>query len=220
MYRTACAIILLLSVLFVVGCGGGGGKSPSIQDPGTTGVSVNITPAAISLKTGEQCTFSAAASGATNTAVTWSIDEELDGGLITSSGHYTAPSTENPSLHVRATSVADPTKSAVAIVEVKGEGVTPGGNNGVEISISPNQVFLPPNVRMQFSSTVVGHSNTGVDWSILEQDGGVITTDGWYTAPNHDATVHVRVTSKADPSKSATATVIVIPGLPPIPFPS
>jgi len=216
MSRIACATLLVLSVV-LAGCGGGGGKAPG-NDPEVIGVQVSAVPGALVLRPGDTCRFTANVAGATNTAVTWSVDEEIDGGLVTSVGRYIAPSTEGV-CHVRATSVEDPTKSGVALVTVSGTGGTPPGQDGVSIRISPEDVALPPNESMQFTAMVTGHSNTAVTWIVEESGGGTITQNGIYTTPNQDMTVHVTAISQADPTKCATATVIVITDLPPFPFP-
>jgi hypothetical protein len=217
MFRIACAFVLLFSI-FIVGCGGSGGGDPQ-ENTDVQNVSVAINPPAVTLRTGEQVQFMASTTNATNTAVTWSVIEEIDGGLVTSDGRYTAPSTDGLTCHIKATSVEDPTKYAIALVTISGIGDLPYGNDGVEVRVSPQEVFLPGGVSMQFSDTVLGHSNTAVTWSIDEPDSGTIAQDGTYTAPNEARTVHVRATSQADNTKSDAATVIVIPGgLPPLPM--
>src|SRR5205823_21502 len=76
-------------------------------------VSVSISPTSASLQTGGTQQFIATVTGSTNTAVTWSAT----GGTVSSSGVYTAP-TAAGSYSVKATSVADPTKSASATLTV------------------------------------------------------------------------------------------------------
>ena len=198
-----------VAVIRVSGTGGG---------TGGTSIQVGVVPGALVLRTGDTCRFTANVAGATNTAVTWSVDEEIDGGLVTSSGQYTAPSTEG-TCHVRATSIEDPSKSGVAVITVCDTGETPPGEPGVSISITPKEVTLPPNLSMQFTATVSGHSNTKVTWTVQESGGGTITQNGVYTTPNQVMTVHVTATSQADPTKSATATVNVTTDLPPFPPP-
>lgn len=61
--------------------------------------------------------FTATVVGAVNTNVTWSVEEGVDGGIISSSGFYTAPTTPG-TYHIVATSVADPSKTATAVVTV------------------------------------------------------------------------------------------------------
>ncbi|RKH52944.1 chitinase [Corallococcus llansteffanensis] len=84
-----------------------------------TGVSITVTPLSATLARGGVQTFTARVTGATNTAVTWSIQEGATGGSITSSGTYTAPQTAG-SYHVVATSNADTTKKALADITVTG----------------------------------------------------------------------------------------------------
>lgn len=80
------------------------------------GVSISISPKTTSTALGGSVTFSAAVTGASNTAATWSV-QESGGGTVDSTGKYTAPATGG-TYHVVATSVADPTKSDLATVVV------------------------------------------------------------------------------------------------------
>lgn len=85
-------------------------------------VAVSVSPASTALNTGATQQFTANVTGTANTAVSWSVANVAGGnstvGTISASGLYTAPaSVPNPAtVSVRATSVADPTKSAVANV--------------------------------------------------------------------------------------------------------
>ncbi|NPC50998.1 chitinase [Corallococcus sp. AB032C] len=95
----------------------------------TTGVSVSVTPASVTLSRGGVQTFTALVTGNTNTAVTWSVQEGATGGTVTTSGTYTAPQTAG-TYHVVATSKADTTKKATADVVVTG----PVGNTSKWVS--------------------------------------------------------------------------------------
>ncbi len=77
------------------------------------GVTVSLSPSSVTLAPGATQPFTAAVSGTSNTAVTWSTS----GGTVNASGLYTAPTTLG-SYIVTATSVADTTKSATATVNV------------------------------------------------------------------------------------------------------
>jgi uncharacterized protein YjdB len=79
-------------------------------------VTVAVSPASVSLQTGATQAFTATVTGTTNTAVTWSV-VEAGGGSVNGSGLYTAPGSAG-SYHVKATSVADPSKSNQATVTV------------------------------------------------------------------------------------------------------
>jgi Zn-dependent metalloprotease len=77
------------------------------------GVAVTITPTTSTLSPGATQQFTAAVTGSTNTAVTWTAT----GGTVSTSGLYTAPATAG-TYTVKATSAADTTKSASATVTV------------------------------------------------------------------------------------------------------
>ncbi len=87
---------------------------PAPAPPAPGGVTVNVSPASPSVQSGQAQQFTAAVSGATNTAVTWTAAH----GTITSSGLYTAPTVQSASTDtVSATSVAS--ASTIAIIQVK-----------------------------------------------------------------------------------------------------
>jgi hypothetical protein len=86
-------------------------------------VSVGVSPASAKLAPGGSTQFSAAVTGTVNTSVSWTVQEGAAGGATTSTGLYTAPSTPG-TYHVVATSVVDPTRSAVATVTVTAPAAT------------------------------------------------------------------------------------------------
>ena len=217
MFRFACAILLALTAIFVSGCGGGAGTSPTNNDPDTHNISVTISPTGLTLQANEQYQFRASASGGTNSAVMWTVTDEVDGGLVTNTGLYTAPSTDQRTCRVRATSVEDPTKYMEAIITIEGIGQPPTGD-GVVVAVHPKEIFLLSGLQAQFTATVTGHPNHAVTWTVDETNAGAIAADGTYTAPSGSCTANIRATSQADPTKSDTALVIVLPsGGPPIP---
>ncbi|HEX8539989.1 MAG TPA: hypothetical protein VF664_21180, partial [Cystobacter sp.] len=83
----------------------------------TPAIHITLTPASATVLTGGSVTFTAEVTGATDTSVTWSIQEGDAGGTITSAGVYTAPA-QAGTFTVVATSVADPTKKGTATVTV------------------------------------------------------------------------------------------------------
>ncbi len=82
-------------------------------------VSVSVTPFSALLRPGRSQDFDATVSNATNTAVTWSVQESL-GGSVNQNGLYTAPGRVG-TFTVRATSVADTSKSDTASIDVDSE---------------------------------------------------------------------------------------------------
>jgi hypothetical protein len=72
---------------------------------------------------------------------------------------------------------------------------------------------LSPSQSIQFFATVSGTINTAVNWSFTPQT-GTLSANGLYTAPStitSSQTVIIKATSVADPTKSATASVILQP---------
>jgi Kelch motif len=93
-------------------------------------VSVAISPPTATVQEGGYLIFVATVKGVATTTVTWSVQEGTTGGSITSQGVfgvYTAPNTLG-TYHVVATSVADATASASAVVTVELPTSTPAGN--------------------------------------------------------------------------------------------
>jgi len=80
------------------------------------------------------------------------------------------------------------------------------------VTITPSTVSVAGRGTSTFSATVSGATDQGVIWSVVEPDGGSITQEGVYTAPQTAGTYHVRATSLADSSKSGTITVTVSSG--------
>ena len=165
-------------------------------------ISVSITPTTASLDGGQSRQFTATVSHHSNSAVTWSVSGS---GSVSNTGLYSAPLV-NPSqttATVIATSVADPTKSASATVTLV----------PLSISVSPTIATLGGGQTQQFMATITHHANTAVTWSVFSGLGSV-SSSGLYTAPAvvaSQTTATVRATSVVDPSRSASATVTLIP---------
>ena len=179
------------------------------------GVTISISPAALTIAVKGTQQFTATVGGTSNTAVTWSVSGTgcVSGscGTISSSGFYTAPATvPSPALAtVTATSVADSTKSASASVVIQSA-------TSVNVAVTPNTAQVAVGGHQQFSASVTGSSNTAVTWSLSGCSGsgcGTITSAGLYTAPSSvpsPPTVTVVATSVASPGVSGSATVTVV----------
>ncbi|MCX8131536.1 MAG: glycosyl hydrolase family 18 protein [Clostridia bacterium] len=111
----------------------------------TQPISVTVSPTTVSLKAGESKQFTALVTNSTGTAVTWSVQEGASGGIVSSSGMYTAPRTPGV-YHVIAKSCTDPAKSATATVTVTSiDPVTPSGANWVNgYYVAYQNDLLPP----------------------------------------------------------------------------
>jgi hypothetical protein len=99
----------------IAACGGVETPEASAQ-----AVDVVVEPSQANLPTGGSAPFSAAVTGSTVRSVTWTVTES-SGGSVSSTGLYTAPGATG-TFHVVATSVADPSVSATAVVTVSSSG--------------------------------------------------------------------------------------------------
>jgi len=185
----------MLAIGMLSACGGDSTNNPS--SPGT----VSVSPAATSVDQGATIQFFASVIGSGNQAVNWSIQEGSAGGSISQTGLYTAPQSAMD-VHIVATSVSDPNKSASALVTV----------NAVSVSMV-SSAGVPRGRQHQFAAAVAGTVLKDLTWTVEEGTaGGIITSDGVYTAPTNGGPFHVTARSVADPSKAATAAVVLTDG--------
>jgi Malectin domain/Domain of unknown function (DUF1929)/PKD domain len=130
-----------------------------------------------------------AAAGASNTAVDEVFPVTVAGDLITI--QFTTGTADFPKV------------SAIEITDA----------SGVSIHLTPATVTLSASQAQQFTASVTGSTNTGVNWTFNPQI-GTLTTNGLYTAPasvTAAQTVSVTATSQADTTQSAVATVSLLP---------
>ena len=169
-------------------------------DP-SVNISVSISPQTASVGAGGTVAFTAAVTGGTSTAVSWSVAES-NGGTIDAAGKYTAPASAGV-FHVVAASLVDPSISDAATVTVTAP---------IAVSVSPYVASVITGGTLAFSAAVTGAGtgqSTAVTWSVQETGGGTVDGSGHYLAPGTTGTYHVVATSVADSSKKGTAAVTV-----------
>ena len=113
----------------------------TVQPAASPVMSVAVAPAVASVASDGTQQFTATVSNTTNQAVTWTATA----GTISSTGRFTAPAVSaNTTVKVLATSVADPSKSAIATVSVQASGT----------------VGTAPGQTVQFNNSFAGSANT------------------------------------------------------------
>jgi|SRR5690554_1429392 len=116
MKKIGIALVLFFIIVTMIGCTGGDGPSDQIE--------ISISPKDVTLLFGEEQQFTAVVTGLSDQDVTWSAT----GGEIDVDGRYRA--TEVGTFEVRATSKADPSKTAGTKVYI----VLPGVNEFSKVS--------------------------------------------------------------------------------------
>jgi outer membrane protein assembly factor BamB len=163
---------------------------------------VTVSPAEAEMGLGERVKFAATVTDS-NQSVQWSVDGP---GQISQDGVYSAPSSASgaATATVRATSVADPSVSGTATVHLK----------TVSVTVTPATARLLVGDSVKLAALVDGALDQSVSWST---DGpGAVAADGTYSAPDalaDQAQVTVTAISHADPTKSASAVITVVPVL-------
>jgi beta-glucanase (GH16 family) len=192
------------------GCAGLTGAATS------TTVAVSVTPSSATVTAGSTQQFVANVTGSSNTAVSWAVTgADCSGatcGTTSSNGLYVAPTTVPSSdvVTLKATSVADPTKSASANVTIIPTAV---------VTLAPTNVSVATGSTEQFNATVTGTSNTAITWTVSGAGCsgiacGTITSNGLYTAPATvpaSPLVTITATSVVDSSRSASAEATIVP---------
>ncbi len=173
-------------------------------------ITVSVTPATAALGQSQTAQFGATVTNST-AGVTWSISPNV--GAISSTGLYTAPAiiTFAQTVAVMATSAADSSKSASAVVTLQPPAPAPVQ---VTVAVSPSNTTLYPSQSAQFSAAVTGTTNP-VAWTINPPVGSISST-GLYKAPSRiDAGQMITVTASAA-GVSATASVTLLAAFQPI----
>jgi len=168
-------------------------------------VSIQLSQTSVTMLAGAQQQFTVVVQCTSNTAATWAVDTVVGGnstvGTVTPAGLYTAPS--QAGMHtVTATSVADPTKTASALVTVQ-----------QIISVTPSMAGVVTAETQQFTAAVQGQATPAVIWSVDGVTGGnatvgTIDSQGLYTAPSQIGS-HTVAANLSNLAENASATIAV-----------
>jgi RHS repeat-associated protein len=139
--------------------------------------------------------------------LTWSISPE-NAGSISASGVYTAPATITAAQTVTVTAASQTSSATIGPATIT---LMPP----VAVTLTPASLTInAPEQTQQFTATVTNATNTAVVWSMIPLGTGTLSSSGLYTDPNvigQVETVTITVTSVADSTKSASATITLIP---------
>jgi hypothetical protein len=187
---------------------------PTPPPPASGGVQVGISPAYATLSNSATQQFATTVINSGNHNVTWTVAPGSDApqgvqlGTVNNLGLYTAPSSITSEYHVIVTaqSQADSSRSAIAVIKL----IPP-----ITVTLTPATATIvepPVSQTVQFTVTVANTQNTEVTWQMSAPTGDVSIDAGLYTAPSTvvaSQTVTITATSRADPTKSASSTVVL-----------
>jgi hypothetical protein len=171
---------------------------------------VSIGPQSLQLSQGQRQQFTAAIKGTENVAVRWWVQPE-GRGSISPDGLYSAPAsvTKSETVLVIATSMADATKSAEALISLVASPPTP--TLTLTLTLTPLSVKRRENQTQQFTVSVQpANSHPRIRWSITPEIGS-ISPAGLYTAPKtilqSPTIVQVKALPNGDSTHATIATV-------------
>ena len=154
-------------------------------------VTAAVAPLTTSLNAGQAQQFTATVTGATNSAVSWSLNPAV--GSISTAGLYTAPASVTATQNITVTATAAGGTTALSVVTL------------VPLTLAPATASLNAGQTQQF------RTNSAVDWS-LSPAVGTILTNGLYTAPaSVTSTQTVTLTVTAVGGATASSTITLVP---------
>jgi hypothetical protein len=152
-------------------------------------ISVGLSPTLATVQVSQPQQFTATVSGATNTAVSWSVNGVAGGnstvGTVSTNGLYTAPSVvpSGGSVTVTATSAADTMKSAGATVTVIATtlSITTTSITSGTVGVAYNATLAATGGASPYTWSVTSGTLPGVTLSTAGALSGTPTTSGAYT---------------------------------------
>ncbi|MEO7391754.1 MAG: kelch repeat-containing protein [Ramlibacter sp.] len=194
-----------LLAVAISACGGGdsGDSTPAPPAPPPTVITISLATATPAIQVNQAAQFQATLAGTTNLQVSYSVEGGSANGSISASGLYTAPDHAGV-FTVRATSAADPTKSATAAIAVTAAPVV-------------TMTMTPANATVTSGGSVAFSTNEPATFAVAGGSAnGTVTATGpgnaSYIAPATPGVYQVVATATADAARKATATVTVSAG--------
>jgi len=211
------AVLALASVITITACGGGGSSSVSASSP----IMVSVSASSNSVQAGGSDSFTATElNDASGKGVTWTVScsasqcgnvspTATPSGVATTYFAPTTPPASDATITVKATSVADGSKSGSATITF----------SAITVSVSQTTAIVQAGQTLLISGSANNDpSGQGVSWSISPTSGAGslsnanssdVTYNAPATPPVSDLTLTVTATSVADTNKSASVTITV-----------
>ncbi len=209
------ALAVLLICLTQLGCTGSTSATSTTSSPtkASSAPTITVQPASQAVTAGQTVTFSVTASGTAPLTYQWQNNGTPVTGAVSSA--YMIP---------HATTSESGTLFTVAVSNSLGSATSTAATltvntPAVAIIISPSGATLTAGSNQQFVANVTETSNTAVTWTVTGaacagDACGTISSNGLYVSPASvpsPVIVGVNATSVADPTKSASASITIVP---------
>ena len=79
----------------------------------------------------------------------------------------------------------------------------------VDMAIIPASLSVSPGQSAKLACSISSEADTSIEWSLVQPGLGQITQDGVFTAGNASGTCYVVATSRSNPGRLSSATVII-----------
>ena len=198
--------LVCLIVTAFAGCGGGS-HPPVIITPPAVRPAVLVSPLTATVPISTNELFSAFVTHSSSNIVKWSVSA----GTVDDIGFYVAPDSvpSGGTATISATLASDPSVKGSAVITITTKPVT--------LTVSPATATVKAGFATYFAPNITGTSNLEVLWSLNDPGDGRYPgsiSGGVYWAPSPvllPRTYSITATSAADPSKTASVQVSVIP---------
>jgi len=141
--------------LLAFGCGGGDSAGPG-PDP----VVVTVSPARDTLTVATSATFSATVSGASNTAVSWSVQEGATAGTVSGAGLFTASASPGTRHIIAASAASSASKDTAVVLVVAAPVATITGPTAVGMGAAGLGASVPSQPGATYAWTITGGTIT------------------------------------------------------------
>ncbi len=214
------AVLLAAACLFIYGCGS--------SNSGKTRVVVTLNASAVTVLVNQTFQFAALVTGATDTTVAWTLTSIPTGSMNATPtacspgcGTLSDP-TKSPVTYTAPATVPNPAQTITITATANADKMTKGTatialDSGIRVTVTPSVATIGTSESFSFTATVVNDltdpAKSGVTWSVKETSAGTVDATGKYTAPAtvpNPATATIVATSKADTSRTGTATVTIV----------
>ena len=85
-----------------------------------------------------------------------------------------------------------------------------GQSQSISIAVFPSESTLYIGQMQTFTAVIMGTNEAAIEWAVLEPDGGTVSQDGIYTAPESIGIYHVVAVAMSNGQRSQTVVKVTV----------